>query len=228
MSDALLDRAFRGPGPDERPKPTDEEKARAKSEHISLLFGELSRAGVRTALGPDILNASGSARVLLDLGCGFGRLVVQAFVENPNLTLVVGVEYSQVRYDGACTFLFQLCRAMGQCAKAVEHPAFVEVVTHDNRVLRVVHGNMYDCGMLVAQADIVVLQTSVLPESYALAKALLDHSKSSARLLTYQSLTDVYGSARVTRSNKWRYRETVKLGVEWNVNGHQFNIYDRD
>ena len=49
------------------------------------------------ALGPDRLDAA-SHSVLFDLGMGTGKVLIQAFLQFRNLTLVYGIELSLGRY----------------------------------------------------------------------------------------------------------------------------------
>ena len=62
----------------------------------SYLFGEVLPAGVSKMLDDEHLDAA-SARVMFDLGMGCGRLCLQAFLQYPNLSEVVGVELSSSR-----------------------------------------------------------------------------------------------------------------------------------
>ncbi len=59
----------------------------------SLLYGEVLPSGVTKLLDSIHLDAS-RAHVLYDLGCGIGKLAVQAWLQWPHLTKVVGVEVS--------------------------------------------------------------------------------------------------------------------------------------
>ena len=45
---------------------------------------------------------AGRASTLFDLGCGFGKLALQAFFQYPNLVRVTGVELCKSRYVHAC------------------------------------------------------------------------------------------------------------------------------
>jgi hypothetical protein len=61
-------------------------------------------SGVTRILDASHLNAGG-ARTLYDLGCGNGKLALQALLQYPNLNLVVGVELSQSRFERGCAAL---------------------------------------------------------------------------------------------------------------------------
>lgn len=60
--------------------------------------------GVTRLLDVDRLDAA-SATSLYDLGCGFGKLALQAILQYPNLRLVVGVEFAAKRFARACACL---------------------------------------------------------------------------------------------------------------------------
>ena len=77
---------------------TANEQAAAQSKQSGLLtYGEVLPAGVAKLLGPSHLRAA-SASHLVDLGMGTGKLVMQAFLEYPNLEALLGVELASSRY----------------------------------------------------------------------------------------------------------------------------------
>ena len=77
---------------------TADEQAAAQSKQSGLLtYGEVLPGGVAKLLGPSHLRAASASR-LVDLGMGTGKLVIQAFLEHPNLEAVFGVELAPSRY----------------------------------------------------------------------------------------------------------------------------------
>eukprot|EP00747_Dinoflagellata_sp_TGD_P211741 gnl/TRDRNA2_/TRDRNA2_84931_c0_seq3.p1 gnl/TRDRNA2_/TRDRNA2_84931_c0~~gnl/TRDRNA2_/TRDRNA2_84931_c0_seq3.p1 ORF type:complete len:412 (-),score=68.51 gnl/TRDRNA2_/TRDRNA2_84931_c0_seq3:222-1457(-) len=63
-------------------------------------YGEISPLGVRQigrAFHLDTLNISAERAVFMDLGCGVGKMVVQAYLEWPQVVQAVGIELSPTR-----------------------------------------------------------------------------------------------------------------------------------
>jgi hypothetical protein len=65
-------------------------------------------AGITKLLSANYLNAH-DATVLFDLGMGVGKLVMQAFLQYPNLKYVCGVELAASRFNIAEDALLRLC-----------------------------------------------------------------------------------------------------------------------
>jgi len=81
---------------------SEEDKAMARTTKGSLLYGELLPRGVNRALDSKHLDACRpNCHSLLDLGMGTGKVVMQVFLQCPNLTFVYGVELSLERYRKA-------------------------------------------------------------------------------------------------------------------------------
>lgn len=65
------------------------EKKSAHDAGNSLLYGEVLSTGISMMLDAKHLNAA-SCDVLCDLGMGFGKFALQAFIEFPHLNRVAG------------------------------------------------------------------------------------------------------------------------------------------
>jgi hypothetical protein len=88
---------------------TDEDRKHANSTRGSLLYGELLPRGVNRALDSKHLNAlKQGQQSLLDLGMGTGKVVLQVFLQCPNLNFVYGVELSSARFRVAQAAALQL------------------------------------------------------------------------------------------------------------------------
>lgn len=73
------------------------EEASAAAAGASLLYGEMLPQGVAKAMDEWHLHAAAASR-MVDLGCGTGKLCLQAFLDHPTLLDVFGVEVSRARY----------------------------------------------------------------------------------------------------------------------------------
>ncbi len=133
---------------------------------------KLLPTGVTTALGADVLNAA-KATTLYDLGCGQAKLVLQAFLEYPNLQRVVGVELSQPRYDRAVEKITQWVKK-----EASDHYTFERdtspspiggtlyrlrtIKTTPQRVLELWQGDLFAVpAKYIATADILICEAGI-------------------------------------------------------------------
>ena len=223
MSDStsLLERAYNGVY---SPQPDDADRQKAKIHKVSLVYGELTEAGVRKAFSTSYLNIS-RAHVLVDLGSGFGKLVIQAFLEHPQLTRVVGIEFSTVRAEAARLAMLQLGNAMQVAVHESEHLTQIEL--SNGRLLQMVHGDLHDYGNIVSLADVVVLQTRFVEDRYPSARATLQKVKKGARLMSYKQLEAFYDNERANFQPSWQKQPSCgPIETTWNKS-FQFQFYTR-
>ena len=77
-----------------------------KKESLPATYGEISELGSRQLFHHMGLNSSNKSKdhddlTLIDLGCGNGKLLVQAYMELPNVRHARGIELSNTRYKSA-------------------------------------------------------------------------------------------------------------------------------
>lgn len=77
---------------------TDFDKERTHNGRSSLLYGELLPRGCNKAFSNNRLAVEYST-CLFDLGCGTGKVLLQAFLQFTNLQYVYGIELSSGRYQ---------------------------------------------------------------------------------------------------------------------------------
>eukprot|EP00470_Lotharella_oceanica_P008220 CAMPEP_0170198574 /NCGR_PEP_ID=MMETSP0040_2-20121228/68852_1 /TAXON_ID=641309 /ORGANISM="Lotharella oceanica, Strain CCMP622" /LENGTH=345 /DNA_ID=CAMNT_0010448585 /DNA_START=87 /DNA_END=1121 /DNA_ORIENTATION=- len=80
-----------------RPPATEEDKKCAEDAGTSLTYGEITVEGVQKMMDDNHLGVA-SAKTLLDIGSGCGKLVHQCF-DSYDLDKVIGVEISALRYS---------------------------------------------------------------------------------------------------------------------------------
>ena len=71
-------------------------------KQVSSLYGELTYEGSEAA--SEIMQTA-QATVMVDIGSGHGKHVMQSFLNYPNLTKVIGVEFTRHRHQHACQAL---------------------------------------------------------------------------------------------------------------------------
>ena len=170
---------------------TDDDRRRATEDRGSLLYGELLPRGVHKALDARHLDAARASSVY-DLGCGTGKVALQAFLQFPNLKRVYGVELSLARFHVAERALLALA-ARDDCDAHVtrREPGSSIEVTSNDRTLTIEHGNLMRTRD-VGDASIVMLETEVPADTFGEFSRLLDACKEGCRLLTYLDLRRVW------------------------------------
>jgi SAM-dependent methyltransferase len=167
---------------------------------------------------------AGRATTLFDLGCGFGKLALQAFFEFPNLTSVVGVELCKSHYAHACKRLSKWAATDGRFSWHVVSPTVHELrdLRDATRALQLRQENLYSTPD-VGKADIVICETA-MPVRQRLALGRLSASlKPGARLMHYHSLEDLPGALAVAQEGPLviALREcALKLGQTAKVDGN--------
>jgi hypothetical protein len=76
---------------------------------IDPLYGEILPEGILTMLDSQHLRGKSKATgTIVELGMGIGKGVIQIFYEFENVTTVIGIEMSKIRYQTACNALSSL------------------------------------------------------------------------------------------------------------------------
>ncbi len=169
-----------------------EEDEVARRNHASLLFGEVLPEGVCKLLDDHHLDA-GHAERMVDLGCGFGKLVLQAFLTYPNLISVTGIELCASRFQEAKRRMAAL--ACSNPDLFIWRPALDGLsgeLVEGRRTLKIVCGDMFHC-IAARHADIVICETNVPIERHADLAQLIGASKSNSRILMYHTLRTMPG-----------------------------------
>lgn len=92
------------------------EKDAAKAQGVDLVYGAVPPQGLKKVFAPDYLNGTGNhGGTLADLGHGAGQVSLYAYLHF-NLEKVVGIEYSQYRFNVSCLIL----QALGKSAKEMD------------------------------------------------------------------------------------------------------------
>ena len=130
------------------------------------------------------------ALVLVDLGCGLGKLIIQTFLQHLSVKKCVGVELAASRASIACEAARELARVMPKHFRVDQHLPGVMVRVRSisnrfgkNRILEIRKGNMWHCNN-VKEADSIVLHTELTKESIENFKELLANMKIGCRFVT--------------------------------------------
>jgi len=180
-----------------------------------LTYGEVLPDGVEKMLDARHLDAE-RAKTLVDLGCGIGKLVIQAFLNYPSLQYVLGVELSPSRVRVAIDATRRLAQLYGfridsesEMGITVSEPG---ARPGKRRVLEIRQSDLFKTHEAF-EADIVVAQVDVFDTNNAEARKrfcdFLAQLKPGSRVMTYHDLQSMYDRAgyispfdRITRDER--------------------------
>lgn len=192
-----------------------EEKQMAEELNCALAYGEILPKSVTKIFDSDRLDAK-HATTIYDLGMGLGKLCIQAFLEFPNVTKVVGIEFSNSRFSKGCTALKSLEKIHSELnlnpwndytwvlEEETKNKKMKLMLTNENfqsqRILEFQNGNLFHC-QDYSEIDIVICETSIKETKYADLCLLLNKMKTGCKILTYQSLPTIYEITKI--ENPW-------------------------
>jgi len=174
---------------------TSGENEQAEQQGASLLFGEILPSGVSKLLDKQHLDAS-TATTLVDLGCGMSKLILQSFLEYPNLNKVVGIELCRSRFLLGVNSLKILAAANPSIFNISVKDDFLELIMQSKnnslRILRIYFGTLFNCKEAL-DSDIVICQTNFPSKTQPELIKLLSSFKINTRILLYHTLRDLPG-----------------------------------
>jgi len=227
---------------------TPDDRDNVKTTKGSLLYGELLPRGANRAFDTAHLSC-GTASVLFDLGCGTGKVVIQAFLQYRNLQYVCGVEISLGRYSAAEEAVLHMVELLGEDGYTVELRRGQSIVVRERiaegedgycyspggssapvwgRTLRIECGNMMDVKDLHT-ADIVMLETDIPLELQSQLCNLLQNMPEGSRTLTYLDLRKIWDQGNFPFKQHEANRSlTDRFPTSWSVQrGHHFYIWHK-
>lgn len=167
------------------------------NKKYDLEYGEILPQGVTKLFGPDRFDAARSAKRMVELGMGSGKVAVQAFFEVPQLAEIVCVELAHSRFNMAAQALKALV------SKHPERFSYEEVEAEDSlervrlvetgRVLEMRRGDVFETEVeIIRSADIILLNISVPDNMMSRAQELLMHAKNGCRIFSFEDLNYKY------------------------------------
>ena len=223
---------------------TDEDKYNAKYSKGSLLYGELLPRGANKAFGPKRLAAE-NARTLFDLGCGTGKIAIQAFLQFRNLEYVYGIELSEGRYKVAEEACLRMVSLLGKDSYEVRvDPGKSIMVTelaqtvdginatsntdgvYSGRCLHLEFGNLFDTRN-IEQADIVMLETDIPVTLHDDLCEFLNKLQPQAKVLSYLDFRKIWAFSPFTfKQLDVNKHLSDRFPTSWSVQrGHHFFLW---
>jgi len=214
---------------------TADDRDNVKNTKGSLLYGELLPRGANRAFDSQHLHCA-TASVLFDLGCGTGKIAVQAFLQYRNLEYVYGVEISAGRYSVAEEAIIHMVELLGEDDFIVEVRRGQSIVIKERnledssrcRMLKIECGNMMDVTD-ISRADIVMLETDIPQELQSQLCALLHNMPEGSRTLTYLDMRKIWDQGAFPFKQHESNRSlTDRFPTSWSVQrGHHFYIWNK-
>jgi len=182
------------------------------SVNANYAFGELTFSGVNKMCDAKHLDAAG-ATVCYDLGMGLGRMIIQVFLQFPNLKKVVGVELCPSRAAVAFTALRNLAKdtknfryeensdgtrvriiEKNSEAKESKDSQWTENLPSSIRYLERRRGDLFACKDALEDGQIIVLEIKFQESMYSTLAKFLSQFKKNTRIMSYYTFSAYYGS----------------------------------
>lgn len=224
---------------------TIKDQEQAKISHSNLLYGEILFEGVCKLFDKDHLNVE-KATSLIDLGSGMGKLIVQSFLQYPNLKEIIGVELASGRYQSSVDALKKLHKMETDHFTIIQEEeeenrkeekeerksmsSFQIIENTTGRKVELFQGSLFNLESYISKMDIIICETKLMNTSYSNLCKLLEKAHPTARLLTYENLDTLYRT--IGRSNPFRrlkinkYPEDRFLTSWNNTKGHHFYLWE--
>lgn len=189
-------------------------------------------AGITKLMDTDHLHAA-RAQVLFDLGMGVGKLVMQAFLQYPNLKLIRGIELAYSRFKLAEEALVRLVTLQSDLFEIEDRVAgdYIRVHTigrRKRRALELRRGDMWQVHD-VGSCDIVIMHTELTPPSFPKVRRLVRQLKRGSRFVTYQDLSKHWGeSPPPFRQLEANIDESDQFATSWSaLKGHHLFCWEK-
>lgn len=171
------------------------QKKRTRSD-INPLFGEIKIQGMRTLCAS--MNAC-TGHLFADMGCGYGRQALFMFLEHPYVS-VYGIEYDPDRFTVARRALAKLWAynpSLFEHLNPTEYDFRIRLRSRIyGNVICLERGNLLDKVSAFENADILFCEVSFKNTGqYPLLSKRLSQMKPNAKLLLYEQMETIYGSA---------------------------------
>jgi len=210
---------------------TEKDKAIAASDGSALLFGEFLATGVHRAFDVEHLDGS-RATVVYDFGMGLGKLLLQVYLQFPNIRSCVGVELSPNRYFLGRDALRNLVKlSNGDYVLVEESDKNIIIKDKDERTLEFREQNLFDAHEGLDLSDIIILETHFPQNVWDRLENYIRGMKKGARLLTYENLHNVYANKGKSPFDQIPINEAAndRFYTTWSPRrGHHFYCWTRN
>lgn len=202
---------------------SEEDKKKAEVSGSALLFGELLVSGTMRVFDLQHLDAD-TAKIVVDLGMGLGKLLIQLYLQHVGIKKLVGIELSSSRYEKGRNALKHMSFRIDDKDTAIK------AVDKQDRVIEFYEGDLFTCHETF-DADIVVLETHFPKTSWMKLCTFISNMKSGSRLLTYENIEDCFCSTEI----KFPFEQIEinkhpedRFYTTWSIKrGHHFYLWKR-
>ena len=233
------------------------ERADARQQHASPLFGEMRYEGVCSLASNNSLGIGHpSVKRVIDFGSGLGKAAVQLFFQHAHLVHVLGVELMPSRYNLSALALSRLYDHLAAADKSdpprfrhfsgPKRVALEECMERGQiRVLELRRQNMFQLEHdVVSQADVILcdVDLALVRVCFDLSRVvtwlaqvgchtgvcrLFNLTKRGCRIMSYSDLAAIYVEQRLDSPLTKNRRVCVKSSWNLSTPGHNFYGYVR-
>lgn len=202
---------------------------------IDPLYGEILPDGISTMLDSKHLHGKfKTTKTIVELGMGIGKGVIQIFYEFENVTSVIGIEMSKIRYQTAVNALSALVSrgAPDQFTVLIKTPRrfYVQWKKQNGRRRRYIDLRQGDCladTEIWSQGDAFIFNVKI-PESRFIDLCWCTRfMKKGTRICAYMDLNDVSKKVHMPIRLK-EFAEEDRYLTSWaKTSGHHFYSFLR-
>lgn len=206
------------------------EKAEARRQGSSLLYGEMLPDGVSKALDLKRLGqALGENSTILELGMGSGTVAMQMFLQCPSVRKVVGVEVVRSRYSIAEGALQRLAQEEPEQWRITDHVAGEKIsLEGGGRVLQCHCADFFSLGLdLVRQCNVIFFAVNIPWKLFPKLSQRFTEVKEGCRLFTYHRLDTVWWTEEPCPFHQVEVNvpESDTFSTSWSPQGFRFYVY---
>jgi hypothetical protein len=186
------------------------EKDAAKSQGVDLVYGAVPPAGLKKVFAPEYLNGTGNhGGTLADLGHGAGQVSLYAYLHF-NLEKVVGIEYSQYRFNVSCLILQAMAKEAEQMGITLDPASSIFFIK----------GDFTKVPIPLNQFPMIFMETNLsVPLENAMREVIEPQMSPHTRVMTFNKLFSHH-------DNMYEIPDDTGVKTSWS-DSHHFHFWEK-